>query len=171
MAGQQNNPPPYPDDNTPYIPIVQSGPTYPTVAGARGQEYSETSPAYPSSAADTYPPYVVGEAIPVKSQTMNHNQPVEAVPIQVQVHVQGPQAIAYGWNHESRFVQCPRCRAQVITQVTHDFGTAAWSFCIVGCICFGVCGLWPCCCLHMQDAHHQCPACQFHIAQVPGRIL
>ena len=118
------------------------------------------------------PPYVVGEA--VKSETMHHQHqplPVEAVPIQVQVYVQGPQAIAYGWTHESRHVQCHRCRAQVMTQVSHDFGAFACSFCVVGCICFGVCGLWPLCCFQMQDTDHICPSCGVQLAHVPGRLV
>jgi lipopolysaccharide-induced tumor necrosis factor-alpha factor len=60
-------------------------------------------------------------------------------------------------------MQCPQCRAQVVTNVAFKSGTATWL------ICLGVCIFLPCCdlgcCLipfcvdAAKDAHHTCPMC------------
>jgi uncharacterized protein YaiE (UPF0345 family) len=56
---------------------------------------------------------------------------------------------------------CPACKHQVVTIVTHEFGTGtAVTSCCLCCFCAIAGGFIPCCLSDCQDAHHQCPNCK-----------
>jgi len=56
---------------------------------------------------------------------------------------------------------CPACKQQVVTIVSHEFGSGSLATsCCLCCFCAMIGGLIPCCISDCQDAHHRCPKCQ-----------
>ncbi|RNA30609.1 lipopolysaccharide-induced tumor necrosis factor-alpha factor [Brachionus plicatilis] len=59
------------------------------------------------------------------------------------------------------YITCPSCRAQVLTNISHETGLGTWL--IAGGICFVGCALGCClipfCVDSCKDVKHYCPSC------------
>ncbi|KAL1005472.1 hypothetical protein UPYG_G00059590 [Umbra pygmaea] len=87
-------------------------------------------------------------------------QMVVAQPVQVANYPAGNQVVmARPTTHGGR-MKCPHCQTDIVTEITHSYGTLTWVI-VIG---LGITGIWPCClipfcCKQCMDVKHQCSSC------------
>jgi len=67
----------------------------------------------------------------------------------------------------SQLVQCPNCRAEIMTRTNHDSGVLTWLMCAGLCLigCDAGCCLIPFCLDSCKDVIHECPNCNYQIGK------
>ncbi|KAI1719018.1 protein kinase domain-containing protein [Ditylenchus destructor] len=77
-----------------------------------------------------------------------------AVPVVAPVDPVGPDPVP---------MQCPNCKAKILTQVDLHAGVFAWV--LAGLLCPVLCCCLPFLCDNCQDTHHLCPSCGAHLGK------
>lgn len=134
----------------------------------QGPYPQQGQPGYPPPGQQGQPMY------PQVQQGYPQGQPQQGYPQgqpQVQtVVVQQPMIVNQVFRESPVRMQCPACRADIVTALNYDTGMLAWILCGV----MFIFGFWLCCFIPFcvdacKDVTHTCPNCQ-HVVGKYSRL-
>nr|ALM25911.1 LPS-induced TNF-alpha factor [Sinohyriopsis schlegelii] len=132
-----------------------------------GGEKGQGAPAYGQPGVPAYgqpgAPAYGQPAYPQYGQPAQYNPPGVTLGANTTVVVAQPAVTLIQHFRESPVrMQCPHCRADIVTTTFYETGTLTW----VACFVIAVVGFWLGCCLipfcidACKDCVHQCPNCR-----------